>query len=689
MENLAAAPPADADGAPKFAQPQPARTSLFRRLVTCIEVTGSFLWRSPYSMGLTLLSVTCLCVVAQGHELLRILNQHKHGVLKLLPWAFGLLAWALAAWYCARINLARDFGEHSLVDRSHNGYANWLRTWLPRLMAILPGTAIGITALAIGAHRVGAVSLGVGVVMGIFVTQRRRLLADHSDPTERKLVLDPLSRNILASALLLAALLFLLIYVWPLATAKVLPAATLLCLAIACWIVFGDTLLVYAFKQANLPSFALLPFFLFLATSSLNDNHALAKLDAAGPQLERQELQKRFDLWIEARQKSGEIKDGAPYPVFLVSAAGGGIRAAQWTALVLARLQDETQGRFGDHVFAISGVSGGSLGATVFASLMAEQAAGKLSAMRCAAAQAPYQSCANTILDQDFLSPMVGYMLYPDLVQRFLPWKVNSFDRSRAIEQAWGTAWRQATDTNRLAEHFDQLWAGAPDRVPSLLLNATLVGEGNRVIASNMRIEDKTFIGAYDFFSSKLDTQRTSLATAVHNSARFAYVSPAGLVHRADGSQWGRVIDGGYFENSGVETVRDIWAKLKTSSVPGVYFVIIEIVNDPLARSPDNTMDPANASPTRDFLHEVSAPILGLFNTRTARASFAERGSRRDAGAAQVHRFDMNSQAEEGVDPDTDVPLGWALSTNTRAKVLNRSKQLDSRFKQLASTPGL
>ena len=61
--------------------------------------------------------------------------------------------------------------------------------------------------------------------------------------------------------------------------------------------------------------------------------------------------------------------------MFLVTAKGGGIRAAYWTAALLTALQDANP-EFADHVFAVSGVSGGSVGAGVFAGLLAQSRRG-------------------------------------------------------------------------------------------------------------------------------------------------------------------------------------------------------------------------------------------------------------------------------------------------------------------------
>ena len=74
-----------------------------------------------------------------------------------------------------------------------------------------------------------------------------------------------------------------------------------------------------------------------------------------------------FDAWVRGRhdRPPGEGDPAKPYPAFIISAEGGGIYAAAAASLFLAKLQDDCPG-FAQHVFAISGVSGGAIGATVF-----------------------------------------------------------------------------------------------------------------------------------------------------------------------------------------------------------------------------------------------------------------------------------------------------------------------------------
>jgi hypothetical protein len=58
--------------------------------------------------------------------------------------------------------------------------------------------------------------------------------------------------------------------------------------------------------------------------------------------------------WLEARK---DVRGSQrPYPIVVVAAEGGGVRAAYWAAAILGGVQDKDP--FRCHVYAISGVSG-------------------------------------------------------------------------------------------------------------------------------------------------------------------------------------------------------------------------------------------------------------------------------------------------------------------------------------------
>ena len=125
---------------------------------------------------------------------------------------------------------------------------------------------------------------------------------------------------------------------------------------------------------------------------------------------------------------------------------------------------------------------------------------------------------------------------------------------------------------------------------------------------------------------------------------------------------WGRVIDGGYFENSGVESVRDLLFAMRPMlerwRARGFVIepVVMVISNSPGAIAPSGKLTPAAARLDMTFLSELLAPPLGLFNTRAARATFAVTAERRD----DPQRF-----LWFGMEANNDTPLAWAFADTT------------------------
>ena len=654
--------------------------NILRAIGERLKETGSIAWRCFYSLTFTLLGAFGLAAIPQGLECLRLVAQPGWNFPLFL---FAVATWSLAAWYSARLTLGRIFDGHSVIDRADTAYVNAARNWLPRCLAVLPNAVLALIFLRLGETVLALACALAGAAIGLFVVKRRSWFASRFrlvDAGVRQSVrFASLQLRTVATAVTAIAVSFALLFaVWwrPIEVTAVVTAPVLLCFALASWILFGDLVLTYFFKQLHLPSMAAAPLLLFVVFSLSNDNHAVALIPNDSAPMIRRDIDRHLDAWLQSRAQAGELQPGRAFPLYLVAAEGGGIRAAYWAGSVLAKLQDDSGGRFSRHVFGMSGVSGGSLALASFAALVADGHSGALAQSPCALRDPghPYQHCMRSVLRRDFLSPTVGYLMYPDMVQRFLPFALPAVDRARAMEAAWNDGWQRATGNPRFGQRFDRLWQGDSARnVPSLLLNATLVEGGNRVIASDLVI-DGSFPDAFDAFDPLLDLRRMSLATAVHNSARFSYVSPAGTVYACrrearmvpcgpgtERAPWGRVIDGGYFENSGAETVRDLLFAMRPAlerwRTAGytIDTAVIVISNSPGALAPAEKLDPATARMDMTFLSELLAPPLGLFSTRAARATFAVSAERRDM---QEHAGFLWF----GVLARNDTPLGWALA---------------------------
>jgi hypothetical protein len=206
----------------------------------------------------------------------------------------------------------------------------------------------------------------------------------------------------------------------------------------------------------------------------------------------------------------------------MVAAEGGGLRAAYWTNKVLRQLEIDSDGNFSRHVFAISGVSGGALGAATFV------------ASKSANQPDPTGVLADSFLSSDFLSPTLAGLLFPDFLQRFLPFRVQRFDRARAFEQAAESSWRRTFGNDQFQKNILELPLKIPGggRLPNLFFNSTNVESGKRFITSTIQLPEIDQGDSYYAFDPKALFHITGmpLSTAVNLAARFPYISPHGVV---------------------------------------------------------------------------------------------------------------------------------------------------------------
>jgi len=439
------------------------------------------------------------------------------------------------------------------------------------------------------------------------------------------------------------------------------------------WLVFGNFVLTCIPRMNRAPTLFLVLIAWAVAISSCNDNHRVREAGAGAPAVPRGPgLREHFEKWIASSERGRDPK--RRYPVVIVAAEGGGIRAAYWTATLLAAIQ-EREPSFARHVYAISGVSGGSVGAVVFDALLAQGpgAGGRLCDVR-GKAETSLSRCAGQVLGEDFLSPTLAAFLFPDLVQRFLPFPVERFDRARALETSWEDAWRKGMGNERLAEPFDGLWKGErAHRIPSLFLNGTWVETGKRMIASNLAVDAGIFNDTADVFS--FIDYPIAASTAAHLSARFTYVSPAGSLRKRNEKEIAaHVVDGGYFENSGTATALDVLAALYGRGEKlNLDFVVVYVNNDP-GEEETSTAEPARPAPLR-WLTELMSPIDALFNTRVARGTYSQSLTREfvEANAPDKRRryFHFGLKQEKFA-----PPLGWFLSAKSRRSIDAQRREL-------------
>jgi hypothetical protein len=282
------------------------------------------------------------------------------------------------------------------------------------------------------------------------------------------------------------------------------------------------------------------------------------------------------DAWIEARRPKQEVdgKPVPPIPLIVVSAQGGGMYAAAVSGLFMSRLQDIRSGQqpeapgFNSYVFAVSGVSGGSLG-TGFYDAAANRAVCRLSADNTSAPNsgARIENEVSRLVQKPHLAPIIGNVT-SDVVRSLTPWAEFNIDRAEAFKQ------NLLKICPSLAARYDGHWTPA-SRTPAMVLNTTWMSNGHRVAFapfSLMKAGDGTLWSFGDVYGTTPPLLHgapfnPSLADALVASARFpGALPPLSLTHKSNRHSFG---DGGYADASGVSTAYDMYNTIKKQTEAG------------------------------------------------------------------------------------------------------------------------
>lgn len=402
------------------------------------------------------------------------------------------------------------------------------------------------------------------------------------------------------------------------------------------------------------------------------------------------DLENRFSDWVSNRadRKQGPGSPENPYPVFIVSAQGGGIYAATAASLFLAKLQDDCPG-FAQHVFAISAVSGGAIGATVFQAY--SQTVGEQRSVECkvqgdskldaeqkaprVAAKANATQAVAEVMRQDHLSPVVASIV-PDFLG-------ESYGRAEALEQSFeefGDSDASREIKYRLQDPFLAHWFNASVG-PALVLNATWAETGYRAVFAPFTLhwdnnDSAPRVGAggegqphagvdgtlYSFADARFpDEYEIPLMRAAVVSARFPGILPPFTVKTGDHS-W-NFVDGGYSDWSGAATALSLFEALqKRSCVLNVDLRLIVLT--------DTDPQPNFRKLTGSEFRDTMAPVEAVLNVRELLGSQAVtravdyfKSPRPCSDQQSAPEWQLQKVELAGL--EYSLPLGWKLSKTT------------------------
>lgn len=559
-----------------------------------------------------------------------------------------------------------------------------------------------------------------------------------------------------------------------------LERALLLPVLLGIWVPLLSTV-TFLSNQLRFPFLTLFIIIGITMSWQLGDNHNISltqpltkTTNLAKDPPQKLDLKKALELWMK-RHNCQRSPRNCPPPI-IIAASGGASRSAFFVATVLGEITDKPRlfwpkqlqsskrpksaDEVNDLIFAISSVSGGSLGSAVYAALRSGTEANLFNGAPCNAAtlrrdkllfsvpedrQAQFnfvsnwKNCLQAITAGDFLSPaMVSFAFRDNLAISSLIGQITKTDRAIALEQSWIRREQALTGRSHLN---DPLLAFQPTKqrwMPLLLFNATSVATGKRIIATPLSATytptDKITFAPYrkptettysnsaqpnagkpiPLFTDSLDLHDLmaeqqnrpnewierdqsqyhrpdiTLAKAVSLSARFPLISPHGNIISPDGKLIDRVVDGGYFDNSGMLTALELAKAIETLSNGAIKPLLVQISNHPVSleatrlksetrqnkklgafRCPDHSFRNQIPRPkSQQLLPELTSVSSALLNARVARGSHAIARAFHEMGNNFVH-FQVAGIKDE-VGANKKLSMSWWLSKSVQNALNNQ-----------------
>lgn len=263
--------------------------------------------------------------------------------------------------------------------------------------------------------------------------------------------------------------------------------------------------------------------------------------------------EQRLDKW--KAQVSDSVTRQKP-PLIVLCVSGGGSRSSYWTFRTLQYLDSLSQGKLFTNTVLLTGASGGMIGASYWRSVHQEAREGRI--------KNPYAFLYQENIGKDLLNAIIFSFASVDLISPFNKISIAGYaytkDRGYAMEQELIRNTEGLLD-KKLSD-FQALEANG--QIPQMIVNATIVNDGRRLLISSQPVGyltqpayslTDTFnppIDAVDFAAlfTRQNPYNLRLTTALRMNATFPYILP---VVKLPSQPQMNIMDAGLRDNFGVE----------------------------------------------------------------------------------------------------------------------------------------
>lgn len=558
-----------------------------------------------------------------------------------------LFLWSYITWYASRVLLyLTDLKDNSDDNKTIDSFEKWI----PRILGLSPALIFILTMYTHGQSILANFNYLVSIAAYVLFVLFRKDIKKKRDPDKKFRVFNVIEiqsekyplRWIIEQTTIpffLPLFLFIGFFVVFIISHYTLPVFMtplgVIFAGLFCWTGFCMYLLVLE-KRYRFPVFLASLLWVYFC-SFFNNNHAIRASESTSLLDAKPTLSNDYRNWLSERSSDTSRRK----KVILIAAEGGGIRSAYWTGMVLAYLREKIPA-FHENIYCFSAVSGGTLGVSSYVGLAQDTSKTYIA------------QDIDTLLRNDFLSPLVSGMMFPNMAQWYWPFPIAPLDRARYLEYSWESAWAQTLPdiSNIFQEPFSKS-INENKNVPTLFYNGTYVEQGTPIITSNVSWNTEKW-DIPDLL--QIMNKDVNFSTATLLTARFPFVTPPGLIKHSADSSFGHVVDGGYFENSGLNTIYKVYTDIKPID-PNVDFMVISIKSGK-KKIEDGVLGGA---------YELMAPFSGFMNAWDHRTFDEVIDFQRLDSLITDRGLFIEFDLPRG-EKDT-LPLGWYLSKASADKM--------------------
>ena len=376
-----------------------------------------------------------------------------------------------------------------------------------------------------------------------------------------------------------------------------------------------------------------------------------------------------------------KFADSTKPKMVILNCSGGGLRASLWAMAALQSLDSTMSGEFLDHVFLITGSSGGMLGSAYYRELKYRENNGlQLGIHR----RDYYNRLGNDMLNA------VGFTLAVN--DLFIPFKKVKYGNERYVMDrgfAWEYRLLEMTDSilnKRIIDYRDLEYNA---EVPLMILSPMIINAGRRMLISPQNISflarsynPYAYNPSYEIdgvefmrFFEKQGAGNLQFSTALRMSATFPYVTPLVSLPSEPHIE---LIDAGARDNDGFSlglrfmNEFNTWIEENTSGV-----VVVKL----LANREQEVKIKDHKFKTR--LDGLTKPIGGVISSFSNLQGF--KYSEELKTAESWISFPMDIYPLELLSKEDDISLSWHLTNQEKDRIYKKvhSPEISSQIQEV------